>query len=336
MESIRQQQVGVCDVFHGAHANRLPSARCSHRCGVRPGVSRIGARLPGAPLSLDERNPFAASAPPPPSKVAPYSPRRLAPAELEAGAILGRAGEHIQTFAVISLIVVGILFALHAVLKVGSFALGIAGALVVIALGLPEDVMRVVEVSVGMFEAFLSSMILLGGYRAFLTGARGGTPTPGQIFGERGALLSYLAASLLLLPLALVVWLPAVGAGVALYYRQTTWEVVLAVGIGNLVVAMAVGAVVATFTQFLGLIVVDQDLGPVEALKECWRITEGHRVLAFALVVGLGFVTGVVSFFSCGFGWCIGEVFAAWVRLVTYRALLLVNGRSPLAVDGPI
>ena len=77
------------------------------------------------------------------------------------------------------------------------------------------------------------------------------------------------------------------------------------VAIGALVVVL-VGALLSAALIFAPLIVIDRERGPIEAIKESYRLTEGDRwrPLGLLLVSALGFMfgTGVLAKFLAGPG----------------------------------
>jgi len=73
-------------------------------------------------------------------------------------------------------------------------------------------------------------------------------------------------------------------------------------GVG-MMLCVVPGIIVALGLQFSSLLVVDRGLDPIEAVKESWRITEGHKMNLFIYaLIGIGVV--IAGFMVC----CIGVI----------------------------
>jgi len=282
-------------------------------------------------VPFEDNNPFASSAEPV-GAPASVGEGALPPVEVEVSAILSRVGENVGRFGAVSAIVVGILMAVVVISFPVSMMVSIGSAIVVVALGLPEDVAQLGSFGVTMVQTLVNLMLLVGAYRAFLTGVRGGEASPSLLFTEVGAALKLLVATLLLSVFGLVLFTPTIGAGVAVYLGHLGVMEALGVFGVNILLYLPVGLFLAMFTQFLGLVLVDQQLGPVGAIAECWRVTEGYRLLAGVLVVVLGTLGGTIGLVTCGLGAPLVVVGGAWIRLVMYRGMVAINGRSPTSM----
>ena len=61
---------------------------------------------------------------------------------------------------------------------------------------------------------------------------------------------------------------------------------VLAIAVGFLLLIVP-GFIVSMGLAFVAYIVVDRGLGPIEAMKESWRVTKGHKWQLFLLFLAL-------------------------------------------------
>ncbi len=287
-------------------------------------------------MPSQDDNPFASSAEPV-GAPASVGEDALPPVEVEVSAILSRVGENIGRFGAVSAIVVGVLMVVVVISFPVSMMVSVGAVFLVLALELPEDLARLGGYGVSLAQTLVNLMLLTGAYRVFLTGVRGGAASPSLLFSEVGAALKLLVASVLLGVLAVVLFTPAIGAGVAAYLGHLGIVVALGVAGVNLLLYLPVALFLSMFTQFLGVVLVDQQLGPVGAIAECWRLTEGYRLLAVALVLVLALVGGIIGLLTCGLGGPLVMVGGAWVRLVMYRGMVATHGRSPASmVTDPI
>ncbi len=280
-------------------------------------------------MTLSDDNPFATGASGSPLGTPAEIGDGTLPVELEFGAIAARVFENVLRFpmetAVPAVILIGVALVM---VPVGMVFRVVAGNTVA-ALGLPPEVADLGSSVLSLAQALLSTLLMVGAYRMFLTGVRGGKPELSMLVGELWAVLKLMVANLLVTMATSVLFIPAVGAGVAWYYGHLPPLGALAVAGLNVALVMPVSLTIGVFTQFLGVVLVDQQLGPVAALGECVRVTRGGRLLAGAFLVLFVVTTFVVSLVTCGFGAPLVQVLGGWVHVVMYRALVAVNGRAP-------
>lgn len=93
----------------------------------------------------------------------------------------------------------------------------------------------------------------------------------------------------------------------------------LAVGIG-FVLLIVPGVIALLFFMFSTFIVIDRELGPIDAMKESMRITEGHRLplLGFVLLLVLIVIAGALAL---GVGLLVAFPIATLAFAHAYRVL---------------
>ena len=80
----------------------------------------------------------------------------------------------------------------------------------------------------------------------------------------------------------------------------------IAVGLG-FVLCVIPGYIVLYGICLYGFLIVDQDLGGVDALKKSWEMTKGHRVNIFVLHL-LALVVVIAGGLACGIGVLLGSI----------------------------
>jgi hypothetical protein len=153
-------------------------------------------------------------------------------------------------------------------------------------------------------NSLIQAFLLTGMLRIFLAAARGQQPEFGLIFSGGDRYLDMLGFVLLKLVITIA---GCICVGVVLIYMGLC---------------------------FADYYIVDQNLGPAEALKEAWRATDGQHVevLVYSL---LGFVLLMLGACVCGFGMLV----AAPIVMLGYTIIYLrITGRGappPLQPGGP-
>jgi len=279
-------------------------------------------------MSLSDDNPFATGSSPM-GVPSPGHGDGTPPVEVELGAVAGRVLENVQRFPMETGVPAAILMGVALVMIPVGMVFGVFVGVAVAALGLPPELSNLASSMLSLAQGLLSTLLLVGAYRMFLTGVRGGKPELSMLVGELWAAAKLLIANVVVLLVTSVLFLPAVGAGVAWHYGHLAPLEALAVAGVNVALFMPVSLIIGTFTQFLGVVLVDQQLGPMAALAECVRVTRGHRLLAGAFMVLLGMAGAFVALFTCGLGAPLVQVVGAWIHVVMYRGLVAVNGRAP-------
>jgi uncharacterized membrane protein len=124
----------------------------------------------------------------------------------------------------------------------------------------------------------------------------------------------------------------------ALWHPRPFWKflaasilVGLAIGIG-FVLLIVPGILAMVFFMFSTVIVIDRDLGPIEAMKESMRIGRGYRWSLLGLVVLLALIVfvGMLALFV---GLLVTMPVATLAFIHAYRVLSGSDGRGPIPVD---
>jgi uncharacterized membrane protein len=120
----------------------------------------------------------------------------------------------------------------------------------------------------------------------------------------------------------------------ALWHPQPFWKflgtsilVTLAIGIG-FVLLIVPGIIAMLFFLFSTFIVIDRELGPIEAMKESMRITEGYRwpLLGFIVLLALIIIAGALAL---GVGLLVAMPVATLAFAHAYRVLSARGGPVP-------
>lgn len=124
----------------------------------------------------------------------------------------------------------------------------------------------------------------------------------------------------------------------ALWHPRPFWKflgtsilVGLAIAIG-FVLLIVPGIIAAIFFMFATVIVIDRDLGPIEAMKESMRIGRGYRwsLLGFLVLLALIALLGLLALFV---GLLVAVPVTTLAFIHAYRVLSGTDGRTPLPVD---
>lgn len=139
--------------------------------------------------------------------------------------------------------------------------------------GLLASTIGIVVLAVGLLGWVVQTYISLGFIRLFLKAARNEGPQIADLFSGGRYLVPGLIASLL---------------------------VALGVSLGFLLLVIP-GVILSLGWMFTQLLLVDKNLGPVEAIKESWRITQGEKggLFLWGLVVLGVLLAGAMA---CGIG----------------------------------
>jgi uncharacterized membrane protein len=195
---------------------------------------------------------------------------------------------------------------------------------------------------VGASLVIFIAYIVAGGITSGIDGALGATPEEPSIVGG----LVNLALSTFIGMGVLAFFLdthdnPQTADLSTLWHPQQFWKflgasilVGLAVGIG-LVLLIVPGVIAAIFFMFSTLLVIDRDLGPIDAMKESMRIGRGHRwsLLGLIVVLTLMALVGVLALFV---GLLVSMPVAALAFVHAYRMLSGTLGQPKRPMDASL
>jgi uncharacterized membrane protein len=86
------------------------------------------------------------------------------------------------------------------------------------------------------------------------------------------------------------------------------------------------GIIVALGFQLFLYTLVDQDLGPIESLRESWRLTDGHKLALFIVNVVMTCLAIAVTCVTCGIGYLAAIPILSLAQSVIYHSLLHLKG----------
>jgi hypothetical protein len=82
------------------------------------------------------------------------------------------------------------------------------------------------------------------------------------------------------------------------------------------------GIIAGIGLQYALYFVVDRELGPVEAMTESWRVTDGYKLQLFLIGLGVGLAGLLITCLTFGVGYLLAVPVLSLVTAVTYHALL--------------
>jgi uncharacterized membrane protein len=165
--------------------------------------------------------------------------------------------------------------------------------------------LSLVSLALSLTQIVVSMYLQLGATRIYTNLAFGRAATVSMLFGEAARLPGMLLSSLL------------VGIGVVLGF----------------VLLVVPGVILGLGLELYVFALVDQGLGPVEALQESWRLTDGYKVFLFLIGLVLTVVAAIIIVFTCGFGLVAVAPTLALVQAVIYHTLVSEKGRAATAAD---
>lgn len=252
----------------------------------------------------------------------------LSPVDLDLVPILERswqlAGQHP------GLVLISILFQV-----VPAGTIGVIQGFLQVAMDAESDESVVAMLSLLNFCAQILNLLIgvfvsLGLARVFTRLARGLPAEPGMLLGEGrnyfGALLATLTMAFAASAAVLVVMVPLGAGGVVLGWPIEVAAPIAAM-LGLLILVLPL-SVVGVGLQFFVYALVDQDLGPVAALRESWRLTDGYKVTIFLTDLAIVLLGMVLTCLTCGVGYLAFPALLSLVQAVMYHSLVHFQGTA--------
>jgi uncharacterized membrane protein len=240
-------------------------------------------------MSLDADNPFA------PGSADPHIPHGAPggsnePVPLEPMAVLNRSWEIFQANMGLT---IGVLVATLVI------SLGFAG--VDVLLSVVEEsadeqtamMLNAVGLVLSLMSFAVSLFLQLGSVQIFMRLAQGKHAELGMLIGQGSYFLSMIALSIL-----------------------STLGVIF----GALFLIVP-GVILGLGIQFSVQTLLDRDLGPIEALKASWQLTDGHKMTLFAISLVFIFLAMILSCFTCGLGYLLIIPVLSLAQGVMYHSL---------------
>lgn len=174
---------------------------------------------------------------------------------------------------------------------------GIGGVLQVMAdTSHDEDTVLMVtfaRLGLNVINTLIGVFFSLGTTRIFLNLTHGRPADVGMIIGEGANYLRGLGATLLL-------------------------GLVIMVGFLCLIIP---GVIAALGLQFTLYALLDKDLGPVEAMSESWRLTDGYKFTIWVINLVIGILALVFTCMTLGFGYLVALPVLSLTQAVMYHSL---------------
>lgn len=248
-----------------------------------------------------EDNPFAAGDPGDANRTK-NDGDLLEPVAMDPSAILGRCWEIFT--GNIGTVLGAILLPL-----IPNFAFqGVQTALQMMSDSASDDNSRVGFAAGAMAVAVVGGLVnlffQLGSFRIFTRLARGLPADVSMLVGEGHHFLSGLGASIL---------------------------IGIAVLLGFLMLIVP-GIVLLLGLQFSLYALIDQDLDPIAAMQESWRLTEGYKVTVFLVNLVIFILAGLFACVTLGIGYLVAIPVLALSQAVMYHSLVHIKQHPELNV----
>jgi hypothetical protein len=241
---------------------------------------------------MSELDPFAAGVGAPPGDTA-------APVAMDVGPILGRCTELLRT---------------HPGLVVGTLVLSVAPGLVFQGVDgalqfyvelnpVSEEVKLLIglaRILVSICGMLIGLWLQLGVVRIFLNLVRGGTAEIGMLVGQSQHFLNALALNVLQV-------------------------LIYALGMVLLFVPFLIAFAGLNFATYA---MVDKELGPIEALAESWRLTDGYKMTVFLIYLVFAIVGTVVCCSTFCVGYFLVVPILSLATAVMYHSLTHLSPRT--------
>ncbi|MFN0054373.1 MAG: hypothetical protein ACKV0T_19525 [Planctomycetales bacterium] len=164
---------------------------------------------------------------------------------------------------------------------------------------------------VQIVENVIMLALFLGAIRVALKVGRGETATPGDLLAGGRHVIRAIVASILLLVAMFLVAAVCLSPGIAMAIVKGMQPVTLLLLIPGGLVAMVLIIWINLQFFFYSFVLVDKDVGTIEALRQARALTSGHLLELFVLSI-VWFGMGVVGILAL----CVGILFALPLSLV--------------------
>lgn len=328
----KQAKCPQCGTVVDIPQSSMPSSSFGEPLGGLPSPGLPGSREPlgGTPFGAAPNiNPYSA----PLAYEAPHATVAsgvgpIVKTKIDLGDVLGRSWRLYQNqmgMCIAAVLICGILnFGASLVLGQVSNATTLAAQ----AAGLDQGLVlalnfaSVVLVQIVLFA--IQTWLQIGQTIVLLKIARGQHADLSEVFKGGRFLLPGLGAGLLLALISIGITVPCLlPAGLAYLATQNQDVTMAALGLGVIVAVIATIVVTLMFCQYLPLIV-DRNLGAIDALRTSREITVGNKLTLFLMFLVLG-VVNLAGALAC----CVGLVFTApYTALTMVMAYLLMTGQA--------
>ncbi len=271
----------------------------------------------------DHDNPFAPSEA---SATRPDPDRvdALDPVPMDVGEILSRCWQVFTSNT-------GVVLAAIAALIAPAFVFGASGFAINLAIEMSrgsstELVMQFVSLGNSLLQQLVTLFLSLGAIRVFLHVTRGQPAEASMIVGEARSFLPAFGAQLLIVFAALATMAPGLGALGAAAAGAMDMESALLVTMANIVVVSIPWVVVGIGLQFVQYVIVDRGVGPIDAIRESWRLTSGYKLTIFFINFLAGLLGIVLTCLTLGIGYLLFIPVLVLMQGVMYHSLTHYQG----------
>ncbi len=247
----------------------------------------------------------------------------LEPVPMDVGEILTRSWDVFANNLGVVLAAMGAIIAPGLVFGASGFAIDLMAET---TSGDTQLLLRFVSVGSSLLQQLVSLFFTLGATRVFIHVTRGQPAEAGMVVGEARSYLPALGAQILLALAAMVSISPgliAFGAASAGSLSMETGTMTLFVNVFLLAIPWTV---VSTGLVFVDYVIVDRGVGPIEAMRESWRLTDGYKMTVFfVLMVGAALLL-VGSCLTFGIGYFFLASAIVLMEGVMYHSLTHYQG----------
>ena len=213
------------------------------------------------------------------------------PVPLDVGPILQRSFELFKDNAVVVILTLLIVGGLSIVIGLFDAGLQIAAENADAEMALMLSVGRM---GVSIVNTVIMLFFNLGMVRIFLNITRGQEADLSMLFGVGRFMLVAIAAQIL--------------AGIAMF--------------AGFLCFIIPGIILALGLQFYLYVIVDKNMGPIQALQESWRLTDGHKMTLFFIGLVIGLLGLVLLCCTFGLGYLAFLPILSLTQAVIYHSLV--------------